>query len=245
MNDALLNPRNSLQSIETTDESDSFESICGYADEPLVSLVEACKPLINIVPSILTYALIALNETSYQPADDLTSDESASIYLYTMQWKIPLESLETRLNQILSENNREELKPWFKYLKLFLTAVVKLPSIGSRIVWCVGQSNWSRNLTWWRISLTTTSLLNLKTDVNSNENNETSLFSIQSINGRNIQQHSQYQNGKEVLLLPGSQFEVQCVLNSTKNSHIVHLKQKIPDKKLLDPPFHGKSSIRH
>jgi hypothetical protein len=67
------------------------------------------------------------------PTDDLTQQESAAIHLYTMQFDGG-PSLYEILNQSLRAENRQELKPWFLFLKLFLTALYKLPS-QNKTIW--------------------------------------------------------------------------------------------------------------
>jgi hypothetical protein len=51
-----------------------------------------------------------------------------------MEWTDSQESLYATLNRALRGVNHQELKPWFRYLKLFLTALFKLPSIEG-VVW--------------------------------------------------------------------------------------------------------------
>ncbi|CAF4162970.1 unnamed protein product, partial [Rotaria sordida] len=87
--------------------------IIDYAQEPLLPLADACTPLIPIIFNILVYASYALEHTPDNPSDDLTSDESASIYLYTMEWSDGHRSLYSVLNEILRTADREQLKPWF------------------------------------------------------------------------------------------------------------------------------------
>jgi len=45
-----------------------------------------------------------------------------------------MENLYAKLNRELRGINRQELKPWFRYLKLFLTALFKLPAVEG-VVW--------------------------------------------------------------------------------------------------------------
>ena len=49
--------------------------------------------------------------------------------LYSMEWQPREKSFYIILNKILCDENRSLLKPWFLYLKLFITALSKLPSI--------------------------------------------------------------------------------------------------------------------
>jgi hypothetical protein len=99
--------------------------IQGYAEKPLVTLEEACEPLQKYLSDLSRNVWIAKKNSRY-PADGLTPDESAAIHLYTMEWK---DSLYIALNRHLREADRRSLLPWFLFLKLFLTALFKLPSV--------------------------------------------------------------------------------------------------------------------
>src|SRR4051794_40319465 len=109
--------------------------IVGYAEEPLLPLAEACAPLIDIIHDLLIYVQVALDETPAEPSDGLTIDESAAIRLYTIEWSRPHRSLYSMLNHTLTKENREHLRPYFKYMKLFVTALVKLPCVPPSTVW--------------------------------------------------------------------------------------------------------------
>ncbi|CAF4949467.1 unnamed protein product, partial [Rotaria sp. Silwood1] len=54
----------------------------GYENMPLVTIEEAVKPLVKIVPKVERNVHI-VKENCTNPADGLTTDESASIMLYT------------------------------------------------------------------------------------------------------------------------------------------------------------------
>jgi hypothetical protein len=98
-----------------------------YEKEPLVTLEEACQPLENILGTDLKPYITVAKLNSTQPKHGLTQDESASIYLYTMEWTETEKSLYTILNQALCSADRSELQPWLKYLRLFFNALTKLP----------------------------------------------------------------------------------------------------------------------
>ncbi len=66
------------------------------------------------------------------PEDNLTPDESASIMLYSMEWSSREKSFYFILNKSLRSENRQLLKPWFLYLRLFLHALSKLPSFNNK-----------------------------------------------------------------------------------------------------------------
>ncbi|CAF4216674.1 unnamed protein product [Rotaria sordida] len=119
--ESLVNP-----SEPNTIESDP-SPIIGYAAEPLLSLPAACAPLFDILHNLSFYVQLALDETPDKPPHGLTVHESAAIRLYTLEWEAPHKSLYSMLNYTLKFSNREELLPYFKYMKLFLTALVKIP----------------------------------------------------------------------------------------------------------------------
>jgi hypothetical protein len=219
--------------------------IVGYAQEPLLSLADACVPLEDIVHDIFNYAATAFDSTSDVPADGLTRDESASIYLYTMEWNDGNRSLYSILNNTLKTADRKDLRPWFKYLKLFLTALVKIPYTPPQTVWRgIRQSRSDEfpqgaQVTWWAFSSTTKSLSVLENDLYLGKIGDRTLFSIETFNGRNIRAHSYFDTEEEILLLPGTYMEVQSQLTPAPALGIIHLIQKIPEHMLLEPPFKG------
>jgi len=216
-----------------------------YAAEPLLPLVKACAPLADILHDLATYVQMALIETPEVPLDGLTIDESAAIRLYTIEWERPHRSLYSELNYTLKNNSRENLRPYFKYMKLFLTALVKLPCIPSSSVWRGVTKNVSAEfppgtpVTWWPFSSTTTSLPVLENNMYLGNTGARTLFSVEAINGRTIRAHSHFVTEDEILLLPGTHMIVQSQFSPAPDLHIIHLKQVIPDEILLEPPFEG------
>jgi hypothetical protein len=106
--------------------------IRGYEKEPLLSLEEVVQPLDQLLND-LDMMVDTAKRNSKKPSDGLSLNESAAIHLYTMQWEEPHTSLYTKLNKILRSERREPLRPWFRYLKLVLTALYKLPPMKSTI----------------------------------------------------------------------------------------------------------------
>jgi hypothetical protein len=216
-----------------------------YADEPLLPLVKACAPLINIVHDLATYVQLSLHETPEQPSDGLTIDESAAIRLYTIEWKAPHRSLYSMLNHTLKTGTRQELRPYFRYLKLLLTALIKLPCVEPLTIWRGVTKDMSAEfppgtlVTWWSFSSCTTSLTVLENNMYLGNTGERTLFSVDVINGRTIRNHSHFVTEDEILLLPGTHMIVQSQLSPAPELHIIHLKQITPIETLLEPPFEG------
>lgn len=106
--------------------------IKGYEKCELVSLEEAVNkidPPIDDVDSMVWTA----KRNSRNPENGLTIDESAAIHLYTLEWPDDQPSMYSTLNQKLRSEQRRELTSWHHYLKLFLTALYKLPSLKTTV----------------------------------------------------------------------------------------------------------------
>jgi hypothetical protein len=225
-----------------------LQPITGYAHEPLLPLEEACEPLIGIVPRLPDHIRIA-KQNSKNPSDGLTEDESAAIRLYTMEWdgdeNEPHGSLYSHLNRTLKGIDRTKLRPWFCYLKLFLTALAKLPPAPRQTVWRGVRKDHTADYppgseaVWWTFSSCTTSLSVLESELYLGNAGTRTLFSIETMNARTIRAHSHFQVEDEMLLLPGTFFEVKSRLNPAPDLYIIHLSQKRPPHDLLEPPFEG------
>jgi hypothetical protein len=231
--------------IPIKDVQEHFDSIVEYAEEPLLPLVEACAPLANIIDDLSVYIRLALAETPHEPPDGLTFDESAAIRLYTIEWEESRKSLYSMLNSALKKINRQALPPYFKYLKLLLTALVKLPCARLQTVWRGVHKDLSEDfpcgtpVIWWSFSSCTTSLTVLENNMYLGNTGERTLFSVEAINGRIIRAHSHFDYEDEILLLPGTYMEVQSQLSPAPGLHIIHLKQIKPIETLLELPFEG------
>jgi hypothetical protein len=221
----------------------------GYAEEPLPPLFKACAPLTNILHDLTFYIQMALNETPEQPPDGLTIDESAAIRLYTIEWERPHRSLYSMLNHTLKYDDRDHLRPYFKYMKLFLTALAKLPCVPQLTVWRGVTKNMSAEfpagtpVTWWAFSSCTTALTVLENNMYLGTIGNRTLFSVEAINGRTVRAHSHFDTEDEIILLPGTYMIVQSQFSPAPDLHIIHLKQVIPEQVLLEPPFKGIAHI--
>ncbi|CAF1467171.1 unnamed protein product [Adineta steineri] len=216
--------------------------IHGYEKVPLVSLKEAIEPIKSLLYNADIMVEIA-KRNSRKPADDLTSDESAAIHLYTMQWPQPNESLYTLLNKNLRSKNRETLVSWFCFLKLFLTALYKLPSIKSTIWRGVRgnlSSQYDADQIWWGASSCTETMKTMEAFVGTS--GVRTLFTIECINGRSISAHSYFKDENEILLMPGSYFKVVDKWSPAKDLYIIHLREMTPPFLTVASPFYTPSA---
>ena len=224
-------------------------AITEYTTEPLLPLAKACAPLVGILHDLSFYVQMVLEETPDEPSDGLTVDESAAIRLYTVEWTEPHRSLYFMLNYTLQNDIREHLRPYFRYMKLLITALVKLPFVPPSTVWRGVNKNVSANfppgtpVTWWAFTSCTTELTVLENNMYLGDTGERTLFSVEAINGRAVHTHSHFVTEGEVLLLPGTHMIVQSQFSPGADLYIIHLKQVIPEEVLLEPPFEGDLNI--
>jgi hypothetical protein len=204
----------------------------GYSKKPLVPLEKAIEPLISIIPRISIYAYV-VKQRSQNPANNLTIDESAAIALYTMEWEPYTESVYYILNQTLRSEDRQNLKPWFLYLKLLLTALSRLPSIRRTVYRGVRFESESDNekyqvgteFIWWDFSSCTTNRSICANEIMIGQTCRRTLFIIDCIRGKDIGKHSYYRTEGEVLLLPATKLKVVNNGYQQDDLHVIHMKE--------------------
>ncbi|CAF3124152.1 unnamed protein product [Rotaria sp. Silwood2] len=216
--------------------------IKGYEIMPLVPLEKAVSDISNVFDDIEDYVYVA-KENCKQPANGLSQDESASIHLYTMEFGIE-PSLYKSLNEALRAENRRKLTPWFPFLKLFLTALYKLPSCAQTIWRGIRDVNLSpeypigKKIVWWGVSSCTRSIDILESHQFLGKHGTRTLFSIECKHGKSVESHSYFKNAEhEIILKPGSYFEVIGQLSPAVGLYIIHLKEIDPPIAFVKPPF--------
>ena len=208
----------------TDDETDkqNLTPIYGYWSHPLLPLEQALQPVTSIIAGLDRYIKVAKEHCSYPTEYELTRDESAAIYIYTMDWGD--ESLYRILNKTLREEDRSLLKPWFGYLKLFNHALSKLPKL-DKVVWRGIRINISQNykkgddITWWSINSCTSCVEVVKDFLAPGS----TLFLIEASNGKSIKSLTNFPNEDEIILGLGARFRIVGNLPEFEGLNIVHL----------------------
>ncbi|CAF1336350.1 unnamed protein product [Rotaria sordida] len=214
--------------------------ISGHEDMPIVPLEIAVEPLVSFLPAVQSYAYAAKKRCKNPPADGLTIDESASIILYSMGWKPIDKCLYAALNATLRSEDRDQLVPWFLYLKLFLTALSRLPSsrrflfrgvkLDLHTMYPKGET-----IIWWGFSSCTTSINVLQSERFLGTTGTRTMFTIECFSGKDIKQHSYFPSEDEILLLAATQFKVMGCLNAGNGLHTIQLQETQPPFPLLYP----------
>jgi hypothetical protein len=196
---------------------------------PLVSLEEATTKLMNIVPEIALMVLtVKLNCSN--PDDGLTSDESASIMLYTMEWSPKENSFCYFIDKALRTNDKQQLQPWFLYLKLISHALSKLKSSHCTVYrgamrdvsvhYPKGCIIVSPEFTTCAASVNT-----LEKEQNFGNTGTRTLFTIDCESSKDISKHSFRQTEDEILLMPGRRLQVVSCLNPGNELHVIQMKE--------------------
>lgn len=225
------------------DEEDSKRTLMpseGYEDYPLISLEAAIEPVLPFFDQdIRLYASIA-KQNSREPVCGLTPDETASIQLYSMQWPLFENTLYIHLNRALWTNNRQALRPWLPYLKLFLTALYKLPSSRTTVwrgVQCDLREKYrnGQSVIWRGIS----SCVSARSVIEQllGDSGPRTIFSIEVQNAKSIREYPYVKDEEEIILLPGTYLQVVDTARAAPNLTIIHMKELTYPYSLIAPPW--------
>jgi hypothetical protein len=199
--------------------------ISGYEKQPLQSLEKALEPVHQFIEDLEKHVSIVKKDCK-NPSDGLTPDESASIKIFTMEMQET--SLYRSLNEVLRSEERQRIKPWFPYLKLFMTALHKVPSFKG-VVWravsmdIADQYPKGQRGVWW--SITSASPDGSVVQHFMSGSGKRTVFTIECVNGKKTKSHSLFPKEDEVLLMPGFYYEVTTKFEPAPDMHIIGLKE--------------------
>ncbi|CAF4180006.1 unnamed protein product, partial [Adineta steineri] len=202
--------------------------IYGYHTYPLLPLRQALEPILLSINQLDNFIRIAKTECYFPSEHGLTREESAAIYIYTMDWGE--QSLYRVLNGLLRIKDRTVLVPWHGYLKLFDTALKKLPSHHINL-WRGVNVDISKNfkkgeeLTWWNIT-SSSSLVNV---VKQFLGPSSTLFLIEAKNGKLISAYSNFPEENEVILGLGTRVRVVSDPLDSASLNVVHLMELLDE----------------
>ena len=176
-----------------------------YRDRSLLSLEHTVEPIISHIDQLRKHIMKALGKCHFPSEYGLTREESAAVYLYTMEWGD--QSLYRLLNKDLRSKDTSVSIPWFNYLKLFENALQKLPKV-KKCIWRGMDDSDDKHFTKgseiiWRSVRSCSTTLNIIKDFLGKDTNAT-LFMVEAVNGRNLIGYTKYPGENEVLLGPGT-----------------------------------------
>ncbi|CAF5161688.1 unnamed protein product, partial [Rotaria magnacalcarata] len=191
---------NRFGDIDTSNKK--LPPVYGYLSEKLVPIETALEPIVPHIDHLPHYIKLAKKHCHFPSEHGLTQDQSAAVYIYTMEWGDT--TLYRVLNKALRSEDRQALKIWFPYMKLFDTALDKLPTV-KEAVWRGVSLDIGKHFTKIKFPSST-------------------LFLIEAINGKKVSAYTEFQNEEEVILRMGTEFRVKGdPLDQSNGSYIVNL----------------------
>jgi hypothetical protein len=210
--------------------------IYGLADTEKVSLSDAiaASKIAGLEGAVFVAMHFAVEYKAANPNDPLDTEEMGSLNFYTMETPFY-----PAFNHALGSRNRPEAKPFFKYLRLALGAMHKLALVRGMYARGIRNPNHANYYDgrapffWWAFTSTTKKVGITEQFLGDGPR---MLFMIDGV-GVDISKYSAIPEA-EVILLPGSMFQVMGVLKQGGDLTITTLKQ-LPSPPLVDFPHPG------
>jgi hypothetical protein len=207
----------------------------GETTPQILSLEESVKSIQHMFKDLSDKTSYSLNRCK-KPKEGLNQQESAALYLYSLQWPNGQHSLYSLFNRALRDEDRTKLVPFQHYYNLFMSALQKLSSIQDQ-VWRGVNGDLSKKYrpgtvhVWWGAS-SCTDMVKV-TDTFFDKTTPRTLFNIKCIDGKNIRHHTDFPDESETILAPGTYLRVKSQSNPAPNFHIVDCEQIKPIVKYL------------
>lgn len=206
-----------------------FPSADEYLRYKLPTLEQAVASIIPRNNHLNQLIEIAKAKCHFPSKHNLTLDESAAIYLYTMEWNDT--SLYDVIEKDLCSTDRSTSQSWFLYLKLFNTAVKKLPDCRMN-VWRGINEDLCKKLKKddqfiWRCFTSCSSddgFIQECLDINF------TLCMIETIHAKDISIYSSCPNQHEIILCPDTRLQVLSYVKTPISSSKLHLRENIHHK---------------
>jgi hypothetical protein len=193
--------------LSSADKPLDFASALLFSYDGLLSLSD--------IESFLSYGEEIYEEL--QEKGTLTLAECLAVYFYTLEWPQKTHNTYSLLSKALVDPNREGATKWKYYLYYLFNALQKIPfwnghqdlyrGVNLDLVKNYPQKyQVGKKITWYSCTSTTTRLSKIMSFLPSAPR---TIFTINgAFSGRSIQQFSALQDEAEILLPPGSRFEV-------------------------------------
>jgi uracil DNA glycosylase len=196
---------------EVKDEvQQELPAIAGVLATPLMDFTEAMGPVVKALKGLDYYvkqsAEFARKCVASGKAGRLGEHEVAALYVYTAE-----SVFYRQLNATLRNADRERVKPYFPYLRLFFSALDKLP-VRTEILWrgvaldLRPQYPRDGTVTWWGVSSCTSKLSVAQGFLGGR--GRRMLFEVKPAGAVGIRDFSAFTGEEEFILAPGTRLKV-------------------------------------
>ena len=192
-----------LERLQAGLDLTEMSPVVGVLTLQLCSLPEACAGL-----GLKAAAESAVKSVCHCSASGLGEDEKGAIYLYTTN------CLYRRLNEALRNPNRDKVKVYFEYLRVFLEAYGKMKPKPRSLYRGIhkdisAQYKVGSMVTWWPVSSCTPNKNVAKAFGGGSANG--TLFHVKAVTAVPIMHLSAYQSEEEYVLAPGTVLKVEKI----------------------------------
>lgn len=213
--------------VETPEEKVPLYNLMKH---PVVTLVESLAELFATIPTLGTMTGECLTRSNQiltsRPGCPLDLQEIAAVRLYTTEFSSG-PSLYQMVNTALRSNDRAQLEPYRKYLRLLIGALMKLPHEpamlfrGVRLSLSeIGMSD-GMQVTWWAITSASDNVAILN-DFCGTQGDRV-VFTIKAKRAVLIRDFSMAPLENERVLLPGTRFRVQGIADGGNGLKLINL----------------------
>ena len=198
-----------LQSVADEGRPD-LAAVVGVMETPLMDFREAAAPAARLLPGLDGYVKRAhefgLRKAETPGAGGLSADEIAALHLYTCE-----SCFYRRINAALRDPDRTGVKPYFPYLRLFLSAASRLPARRESLYRGVAldlRAQYPRGgvVTWWGVSSCTPRLSVAQAFLGGR--GRRTLFEVAPYRAVSIRNYSAFTGEEEYVLAPGTRLKV-------------------------------------
>ncbi|CAF1218516.1 unnamed protein product [Rotaria sordida] len=214
-----------------------FPPVNDYLTHEPLSLEQCLEPIVARIDRLGQIIQLAKDKCHFPCEHGLTRDESAAIFLYTIEWDG--RTLYHVINRDLLSKEQSVSKSWLPYLKLFYTALKKLPNVQMN-VWrsihedMIKELNQNDEFIWWSITSCSSSIDVIKDSIEINSR----LLIIETTTGKDISNYSNSSDQHEVILCPGTRLcfveNVQDLISSVDVPYLKELTDE-NERKILPP----------
>jgi uracil DNA glycosylase len=203
---------------------EELPAIAGVQATPLMSLTEATRSLVTRFPALQTYVTRALEYGRKNASGKLDAHEVGALYLYTLE-----SVLYRQLNAALRHPDREQVRPYFAYLRLFFSALAKLDSSTGSLWRGVqldlrAQYPEGKAVIWWGISSCTPRLEVARGFLGAK--GRRTLFEVVPRGAVSIRRFSAFDGEDEYVLAPGTRLHVVKVRQEADGLTVVKLEER-------------------